>query len=415
MGRRRKREKKPRIKRAETKLKKKVVFLVIDGLADLPLSGKTPLSEAKKPNLDYLASLGLTGEIIPVKKKFWNELTRSSVSHLAVASLLGYDPEKYYFKRGPLEAIGTNLPYTPGHLALRCNFATVDKDMVVIDRRVGRNSFGLDELARSINEHVILPAKFIFMRTYEHRGVLIIKEKLSDKISDSDPFYAGEKVKKVEALEPEAEKAAKIVQEFLESAKQVIDFHPANEERMKLGLPPANCILTREAGNKLPKLENFLKKYKLGSALCIAENGCIKGICLIAGMNALTVPELKFDPTLKFIFSSIREALAAYDFIFAHIKGPDEPAHDGDFHKKRMFIEAIDKYLEMFRNFDGILVVTCDHITSCKTRKHEYGPVPLLVYGKGRDNVTKFDEFSVKKGGLGLITGKKLMKFIFKQ
>ncbi|MEM5791059.1 MAG: 2,3-bisphosphoglycerate-independent phosphoglycerate mutase [Candidatus Aenigmatarchaeota archaeon] len=415
MGRRKKREGKSRIKKVESKLKRKVIFLVIDGLADLPLNEKTPLSEAKKTNLDYLASLGLTGEIIPVKKKFWNELTRSSVSHLAVLSLLGYNPEKYYLKRGPLEAVGTNLPYTQGYLALRCNFATVDKDMVVVDRRVGRESFGLDELARSINEHVILPSKFIFMRTYEHRGVLILKEKLSDKISDSDPFYAGEKVRRIEALEPEAEKSAKLVQEFLDSAKQIIEYHPANEERLRRGLPPANCILTREAGNRLPKLENFLKKYKLGSALCIAENGCIKGLCLVAGMNALTVPELKFDSTLRFIFSSIRDALTGYDFIFAHIKGPDEPAHDGDFHKKRMFIEAIDKYLEMFRNFDGILVVTCDHITSCKTRKHEYGPVPLLVYGKGRDNVTNFNEFSVKKGGLGLITGKKLMEFIFKQ
>ena len=415
MGRRRKKEKKPRIKRVESKLKQKVVFLMIDGLADLPLNGKTPLSEAHKPNLNYLASLGLTGEIIPVKKKFWSELTRASVSHLALLSLLGYKPEKYYLKRGPLEAVGTNLPYTEGHLALRCNFATVDRDLVVVDRRVGRDSFGLDELARAINEHVHLPVKFIFMRTYEHRAVLVLKAKLSDKITDSDPFYARQKVKKVEALEAGARRAAKLVQDFLDSAKQVIEFHPANEERIKRGLPPANYILTREAGNRLPKLENFVRKYRIGSALCIAENGCIKGLCLTAGMNAITVPELRFEPTLRFIFSAIEDALLEYDFIFAHIKGPDEPAHDGDFHKKRMFIEAIDKQLERFRNFEGILIVTCDHITACKTRKHEYGPVPLLVFGKGRDEVKSFDEFAVKKGKLGLVTGNKLMKFVFKQ
>ena len=373
------------------------------------------MSEAYKPNLNYLTSLGEVGEIIPVEKKFWNELTRSSVSHLAVLSLLGYKPENYYIKRGPLEAIGTNLPYTQGHLALRCNFATVDRNLVVVDRRAGRSSFGLDELARAINEHVILPHKFIFMRSYEHRGVLIIKEKLSDKITDSDPLYAGERVRRVEPLSKEAEKSAKIVQEFLESSAQIIEYHPANEERIKMGLPPANYLLTREAGNKLPRLENFLKKYGIGSALCIAENGCIKGVCLLAGMNALTVPELKFDSTLKFIFSSIQDALLEYDFVFAHIKGPDEPAHDGDFHKKRAFIEAIDKHLERFRNFEGILVVTCDHITSCKTRKHEFGPVPLLVYGKGRDDVKSFDEFSVKKGSLKLMTGSKLMRYILKQ
>ncbi|MFH8086352.1 MAG: 2,3-bisphosphoglycerate-independent phosphoglycerate mutase [Candidatus Aenigmatarchaeota archaeon] len=394
-------------------LKKKIVFLVIDGLADLPINNKTPLSEAKKPNLDYFASKGLLGQIVLVKKSYWNELTRSSVSHIANISLLGFNPYKLEIKRGPLEAVGANIPYTEGHLAVRCNFATVDKELTVLDRHIGRNFSGLDEITRTINEQVNIGVPFVFMRTYGHRAVLIIKEKLSDKITDSDPYYTGEKVKKVEPLEPEAKRSAELVQKFLDRARELIEFHPANEKRIKDGLPPANYIITREAGNKLPSLPNFSKKYKV-KAVCIAENGVMKATCLLAGFNAITVPELKFQPSLKFIFDSIDAALAEYDFVYAHIKGPDEPAHDGDFHKKREMIEEIDRKLERFKNFKGILVVTCDHITSCKTRKHEFGAVPVLVYGKGKGKSKAFNEMEAEKGKLGLITGKKLMEFILK-
>jgi 2,3-bisphosphoglycerate-independent phosphoglycerate mutase len=395
------------------KVKKKIVFLVIDGLADTPINNKTPLSEARKPNLDYFAKNGLLGQIIPVKKSYWNELTRTSVSHVANISLLGFNPYKLELKRGPLEAVGANIPYTEGHLAIRCNFVTVDKDLTVLDRHVGRNFSGLDEIARTINEQVSIGVPFVFMRTYGHRAVLIIKEKLSDRITDSDPYYEGEKVRTIEPLVPEAKRSAELVQKFLDKARELIEFHPANEKRIKDGIPPANCLITREAGNKLPSLPNFSKRYKV-RAVCIAENGVMKATCLLAGFNAITVPELKFQPSLKFIFDSIDAALAEYDFVYAHIKGPDEPAHDGDFHKKREMIEEIDRKLERFKNFKGILVVTCDHITSCKTRKHEFGPVPVLVYGLGKGKSKAFNEIEAEKGKLGLITGKKLMDLILK-
>ena len=172
--------KKKRARRKTTKKHKKVVFLVIDGLADLPINGKTPLSEAEKPNMDWLAKNGMLGEIIPVPRKFWHDITRASVSHLGNLGLLGYNVAKYFMKRGPLEAVGSGIPYQLGWLAVRCNFTTVDKNLEVIDRRVGRNSFGLDELARYVNEHVKIDADFMFRRTFEHRAVLVIKEKCKE-------------------------------------------------------------------------------------------------------------------------------------------------------------------------------------------------------------------------------------------
>jgi 2,3-bisphosphoglycerate-independent phosphoglycerate mutase len=394
------------------KLRKKIVFLVIDGLADLPLDHKTPLTAARKPNLDFLTKNGMVGEIIPVERKLWSDLTKASISHTANLGLLGFDPKKYYSKRGPIEAVGTNIPYKDGWLALRCNFCTVDNELKILDRRVGRNSTGLDEIARYVNEHVHVGAEHVFMRTFEHRAVLIFKEELSDKITDSDPYFAWQKVNRIEALTPEANRSVQLVQEFIDKARQVIEFHPANEQRIKNGLPPANYIIAREAGNKLPAIPCFTRRHKIKKAVCIAENGVMKGTCMLAGFDAVTVPELKLEQTLNFIFQNIFNSLAEYDFVYAHIKGPDEPAHDGDFHRKQVMIEKIDEYLDDFKNFDGILILTCDHITSCKTRKHEYGPVPILIYGKGKDRVERFDEFSVKKGRLKLIDGKKLWKVV---
>jgi len=389
------------------KKRKKVILIVIDGLADIPVRDKTPLSQAKKPNLNYFAEKGITGELNLISKKL------PVASHIANIALLGYNPERYYLQRGPLEAIGADVPYTQGHLALRCNFATVDRELTVLDRRAGRNTLGLDEIVRYINENVKIGKDFIFFRTYGHRAVLVIKDFLSDKITDNDPYIPFEKVKRIVALDKESEKSAKIVQEFVDKCREVIEFHSANEKRVKSGIPPANYILVRDAGNRLPAIRNFVQKYKLERAVCISENGVMKGTCMLAGFDCITVPELKFEPSLKFIFSNIEDALSEYNFVYAHIKGPDEPAHDGNFYGKQTMIEAIDRELGKLRDFDGILIITCDHITSCKTRSHMAGPVPVLIYGLGKDRVKTFDEIAVKKGKLKLITGKKLWQIVF--
>jgi 2,3-bisphosphoglycerate-independent phosphoglycerate mutase len=355
----------------------------------------------------------MLGEIIPVPRKFWHDLTKASVSHLGNLGLLGYNVTQYFMKRGPLEAVGSGIPYQIGWLALRCNFATVDKNLEVIDRRVGRNALGLDELARYINQNVKIGADFIFHRTFEHRAVLIIKEKLSDRISNSDPYNPGEKVLHVMALSPEAARSALLVQDFIDKARNVMEYNEVNQMRLKNGMLPANYILTREAGNSFPGLPNFLKKHKIRKAVAIAEPGVMRATCMLAGMDTIAVPEAAQDYTLKFIFENIENALADYDFIYAHMKGPDEPAHDGDFHKKRTAIEAIDRQMEIFRNFNGIVVISCDHITSTLQRKHEYGAVPVLVYGKGKDKSKTFDEFEAKKGKLGLTDMGKVWRKVF--
>ncbi|MEM7825022.1 MAG: hypothetical protein QXO27_03555 [Candidatus Aenigmatarchaeota archaeon] len=391
---------------------KKIVLLVLDGLADLPIS-TTLLKEAKKPNLDYLARNGLTGELTILPDSYWRKHGKLG-SHTLNIALLGFDPEKYPLKRGPLEAVGADIPYQEGHLAIRCNFATVNKDMKVVDRRADRNIFGLDEIVRYVNENININAPFIFTRTYGHRAVLIIKRNLSDNISSNDPHEVGKKIKTIEPLSSDAKESARIVQDFVDKFYDLAETHPKNLERKKYRIMPANYLLVRQVGNKLYDLPNFPKKWGLDKAVCLSENGVMKATCMLADFNAVTIPEMPMKESLEFIFDTLQELMLEYPFVYVHLKWTDQPAHDGDFKRKKEVIEAIDKKLEMFKEFDGILILTCDHITSTQYRCHMPGKVPLLVYGKGKNESKTFDEFSVKKGKLKNYTPSRLWKFVFR-
>jgi 2,3-bisphosphoglycerate-independent phosphoglycerate mutase len=393
---------------------KKVVFLLFDGLADLPINGNTPLKIAKKPNLDYLAKNGLTGELTVLPNSFWKGKLQGSISHFANVALLGFNPNKYPLQRGPLEAVGTGIPYQDGFLAVRCNLASVDEDFKVLDRRAGRSTYGLDEIVRYINEHVDIGVPFTFLRIYGHRCVLILKERMSEKVTTNDPFKEGERVKPIEALSTEAEKTAILLNKFADRVYDLAQYHPKNYERKKKGLLPANYVLLREAGNQLLDLPDFPKKWKLGKAVCLAENGAVKATCMLADFNSVTIPEQPLRESLEFIFDNVEELLIEYPLVYVHIKWTDLPGHDGDFKGKVKIIEAIDKYLEVFKKFDGIVIVTTDHITSCEKKDHMPGKVPLLIYGKAKDSVDRFDEFSVRKGKLKNYIPIKLWKYVLK-
>jgi 2,3-bisphosphoglycerate-independent phosphoglycerate mutase len=378
---------------------KKTVLFLIDGLSDLPFEKKTPLSEAFKPNLDWFASNGKVGKLNLINQKEWNALENpsASVSHLANVSLLGYCVLKHKnLKRGPLEAIAAEINYKRGWLAFRANFATVDEDLRVIDRRAGRNSYLLDKLITEINKKLKFEIPFILKRNYVHRAALVFKEFLSSDLEPNDPFENGKKVKKVKPKHKKAKESARIVNSFLEEFYEIASKSEINKKRAKKGLLPANYLLLRDAGNDFELLlPYFPKKWNL-KTLCISENGAMKATCMLAGFECLTIPETNFKKTLDFVFENLENVLSEYDFIYVHIKEADKYAHDKDFEGKKRVIEKIDERLEIFKKEKINLIVTCDHITSWLTGKHMQGKVPCLVYGKGKSKVKKFDEFNAK-------------------
>jgi len=111
----------------------KLIYVVLDGAADGSNPVKSSLATAFKPNIDLLATTAHCGLVYTVSQGVAPE------SDEAVISILGYDPEKYYTGRGPLEALGAGVDFKEGQVALRANFATVDpKTYRILDRRAGR-------------------------------------------------------------------------------------------------------------------------------------------------------------------------------------------------------------------------------------------------------------------------------------
>ena len=415
----------------------KLIYVVIDGLGDLPikeLDNKTPLEAAETPNLDFLAERGKTGLMYSVKKGVAPE------SDVAVISILGYDPFKYYTGRGPLEAWGSGMAMRNGDLVLRCNFATLGSGDKIIDRRAGRNLTVEEatDLSKAVNKKVKLtshPADFEFRNTIGHRGVLVIRSKgkpFSSKITNTDPAYsrvgdisiAEAKVemvlKKSMPLDQteEAKISAELVNEFTQKSHVVLDNNEINKRRAAEGKLKANVILARDAGNLLPEFFNINEKYGVHFA-CLADMPVERGIAKLAGMHLVDLPppspDIKRDCTIR--VKKLFDLLPSYDCFYLHVKGPDEPGHDGNYNLKTQLIAAIDKYLfgtllPNIRLEDYVICVTADHSTPCKLKAHSDDPVPLLISGNAieGDGTLRFSEKACRKGSLGILTrGTKLM------
>jgi 2,3-bisphosphoglycerate-independent phosphoglycerate mutase len=375
----------------------RIIFFLIDGLGDPGV--ESPLKLAEKPYLSKLLKNSFLANLQIFTKKDWPKEGSSSLTGTANLRILGYEEN---IKRGPLEAIGSDLDFRNGELALRVDFATVDENLKVIDRRAQRNIFGLEGLTKAINE-ILFHLPFHFHRTYGHRGVLIFRKKLSQDISDSDPYKVNKKVKKIKPLRKDrlTIKTAEIVQEFLEQAHFVLKNHPINQQRIKKKILPANYLLTREAGNYLPKLRNFFQKYNLKNGLVIAENGVVKGGCKLAGFSALTLPEIEnLEERYDFYQEGIIENFEKYDLIYLHLKEADEASHDKNFEKKKKFFEFFDKWFKnIHQRFSNIIyIITGDHLTNTRTGKHQFGNVPILIINsKEKNSPREFSEIEAKR------------------
>ena len=426
----------------------KLIFVAIDGMGDLPiksLGNKTPLEIAETPNLDSLVKTGKTGLMYSVKKGVAPE------SDVAVISLLGYDPFKYSTGRGVIEAAGAGLKMKDGDLALRCNFATLGEGKNILDRRVARSlsTEEATELSKAVNKGIKLesyPATFEFRNTLGHRAVLLIKSKgkpLSSDITNSDPAYTivnGLGVAKAEVemvlqtCEPtnktEAAKvSADLVNEFITKSHDLWENHPINIKRAAEGKLKANVVLTRDAGHLLPKFFNINDHYHVNFA-CLADMHAERGIAELAGMDASLLPppsgNLQKDCEVR--VKALLEALPKHDCFYIHLKGPDEPGHDGNCTLKTQIISAIDKYffgplLKQISLKDNLICVTTDHATPCALKVHSDTPVPVLISGDhvcGDGKAVKFCEKECAKGSLGTIERgcelmPKLMELLKKQ
>lgn len=419
----------------------KLVYLVLDGAAGDPSLGKTAYLVAKKPNLDNLVKKSRCGMLYTIGKGIAPE------SDAAVLSLLGYDPEKYYPGRGPIEALGAGIYIKEGHeVAFRGNFATVDPTSgAILDRRAGRifEENEARELAEALDGMKLEKGYVKVRHTVGHRVVVVVgseRYKLGDEVGNTDPGYirkgkisiSAEKFdNKIAPCVPlsdreEDRRTCELVNEFMQKAIKVLDSHPANIKRKERGLLPANAVLLRDAGGKSPQLPKISSVFGGLRFTALVEMPVEIGISRACGMNVevLPPPEGKNRETeYRLRAEKTIEAIKKSDVVYVHLKGPDEPGHDGNLELKAKIIEDIDRYyvsliLEEMEKIGFGILVTSDHATPCQLRAHSDAPVPFMVHypNINPDGITKFNEVECRKGSYGVIEkGSMLLPLILKE
>jgi len=388
----------------------KFIIVVGDGMADYPipeLGNRTPLQAAYKPNMDAIAAKGRNGLLRTVPESL------SPGSDVAILSVLGFSPKQFYTGRGAFEAAARGIYLKENDVAFRCNLIT-EKDGVLADYSAGHiTSKESDQLIAVIKKACEKTGEIEFYSGLDYRHFLIMRNSaLSLQIECKPPHdVVGAKVSSVlpKAKSPEAETTANVLREAIRRSKELLEAHPVNVKRRKSGKNPGNMIWPWGGGRK-PSLPSFKAKYGLKAAVISAVD-LVKGIGIYSGMKVVDVPRVtgREDTNYEGKADYALEALKENDLVFIHVEAPDEASHVKDYKLKVKTIEDLDKRL-LGRIFESLeeqyaIAILPDHPTPIKIGTHTREPVPFAVQSPRlyADDVTKFDEFSAKNGGFGLV------------
>ena len=399
---------------------RKAIMFILDGIGDRPikrLGSLTPLEYAKTPTLDMLATQGICGLMDPLSPGI---RVGTDVGHLA---LFGYNPLKVYWGRGPIEAAGVGVELEPGDVALRCNFATVDEQGLLVDRRAGRIRQGTSELAKTLNGIDLGDScEVVFREATEHRAVLILRgDNLSAELTNSDPgpTHEGEPLQEVvpKGMDlPFAQRTAKLVNTFIGKSLEILRDHPVNRGREASGLPPANVVITRGAGMKV-RMRSLAERFHIHGT-CVAAESTVIGIARITGFATLTSPLLtaNTDTDLMEKMRLAKAGLETSDLVIVHVKATDLLGHDNKPEEKAAFIERFDECVAWLRGElsspeEIYFVLAGDHSTPCELGEHSADPVPVFICGGDvlTDEVTVYGERACARGGLCRINANELL------
>ncbi|HEY0579663.1 MAG TPA: alkaline phosphatase family protein [Candidatus Nitrosocosmicus sp.] len=405
------------------------MYVLLDGIGDLPcpdLNNLTPLEAANTPNLDIIAQNGISGEVTSVGKGI------APQSDIAVFNMLGYNfKDNNYVGRGVVECLGCNIDFKEGDLALRGNFATIDSNKKIIDRRAGRiiSKDDASEICDIINKNVTIDNIEIFVKpTIGHRVILHFRKKncnLGENITNTDPAY--DKINGIGVAKSnseneiyvinskyhnkESKSSAEIVNTFSDQVIKLLNDCEVNKRRIIKGLLPINCILLRDAGNRYPRIQSINDKYQLNFA-SLVDMPVEIGISKILGMASY---ECGGPSDYELKAKTLLNILKDHEFFYVHIKGPDEFGHDGDAKGKKKNIEEIDERFfkplqegfSKLKNMEVCYIISGDHSTPCIKKAHTDDPIPLLVSGKNiaNDSTSRFTEIYSSKGNMGKILG----------
>ena len=376
------------------------------------LGGKTLLEYANTPNMDNLARIGRTGRLATVPDGF---LPGSEVAN---ATILGYDMNKVYEGRGPLEAASIGYEMEPGDFALRCNIICLENGKIKNHHGGHLTTDESTELIDLLNER-LGSDRVRFVKGIQYRHLLIIKGG-NKYINCAPPHdHPNEEWRKLlirpeKGHEHEALDTATLLNELIIKSQDVLYNAPLNVKRRAEGKDEANSIWPWGGGYR-PQMKTLSEMYpqiKRGDVISAVD--LIRGIGHYAGLHNIIVPGATglADTNYEGKTQAAIEALRKDDFVFLHIEASDEAGHDGDLELKLRTIENLDSRVvgpifEEVSKWDEpvAIAVMPDHPTPVEIRTHVKEPVPFIVWypGISPDSVQTYNEVSCVSGSYGML------------
>lgn len=409
----------------------KHIIILGDGMADhqvASLGNKTLLQYARPEYMNRLAREGRTGRLVTVPEGF------PPGSEVANTAILGYDLNKVYEGRGPLEAASIGYEMADDDMAIRCNIITLEDGKIITHNGGNLETQDADVLIKYLNETL---AKSIneregcervkFITGIQYRHLLVIKGGNKHIVCAPPHDHPNEPWRPllVKAEIPEAQETADLINELILKSQELLAKHPYNIAKAAKGERQANSIWPWSGGYR-PSMETLMQQYpQIKSGAVISAVDLIQGIGKYAGLRIIKVPGATglANTNYEGKAQAAIDALKKDDFVFVHVEATDEAGHDGDIDLKLKAIDYLDKrlikpILEAIEQMDDPVCVAIlpDHPTPVELRIHVKEPVPFIIWHKGitPDEVQYYDEVSCVSGGYGLLQLNEFMNELMK-
>lgn len=400
-------------------------------MADHPierLGGKTLLEYARPEYMNRLAKMGRTGRLQTIPSGF------APGSEVANTSILGYDLNKVYEGRGPLEAASIGYELHPDDLALRCNIISLADGNIITHNGGNLETADADVLIQELNKY-LGDDRVRFITGIQYRHLLVIRggskhivcapphdhpnepwEKLLVKAEDNAPVEPGRMT---------AEETAELINRLIIESQQILSAHPFNRNRAAKGERQANSIWPWGGGYR-PSMQPLTQLYpQVKSGTVISAVDLIRGIGHYAGLKIVSVEGATglANTNYEGKAQAAIEALQHDDFVFVHVEATDEAGHDGDLELKLRAIDYLDKRLikpvyeaVCQMNEPVCIAILPDHPTPVEMRIHVDEPVPFLIWHPGieADAVEHYDEVSCVSGSYGMLKLNEFMNQLMK-
>ena len=394
----------------------KWVIIIPDGCADYPvdsLGGKTPMQQANIPAMDEIAQLGLVGRSDNVPLHF------PAGSEVANMSLLGYDPNRYFTGRAPIEAAAQGIELGPNDWAIRCNLVTVQNQVMV--------DFTADHISNAESIQLLRTAQerlgsecLEFCPGVSYRNLLIYRGKpgVPSPFSIDSRTSAPHDLTDGTVLDDYPKgPGCDLLCNWMEQSVALFADHPVNLARVANGKRPATNLWLWGLG-KTPHLESFESRFGVRGAMITAVD-LLGGLAALIGWDRIEVAGATGYLDTNYAGKGLAaiEALKTHDIVCVHVEATDEASHEGRVDEKVKALEAIDRHIvgpihqALKQNGEYRILVLPDHATPVSTKKHAHGWVPFAACGNGisQDSSLTYDEVSAANSGLSFQHGWELI------